>query len=374
MQKNIENLAKGEFFSVKNIVLSNTDNLGCELFSNRKYEDDFTIYNQKEIVMNGYVYSTNNRVEITKPNIQDKNYKISFLINTYNLEEGDNIQGEIQIITDAGELTVPYNYIIKDDDDTKIINKIRTVDDYYNLVVENFEKAFNLYCSNKIYKSKMMNDEKVQSYYEILSKGSSKYIAFYEFFSAFGHNIKEYLYNIDDNALRQYLENNKNDVVYTNIKNIEDNSVDNSDILNIIEKIVDKDFIDSLAISYVRKGYHDFIAFNIFTKALSYGSTVNNLYKAILESLPRNYDKKLPLYVYRYFYEDRSYTFEQKISLYENVIMSFDETDDIYKLFYDEIKQFALSEIYQNKISEPLIKLYKSILKIDIICKENASN
>ncbi|MCQ2609775.1 MAG: DUF5717 family protein, partial [Lachnospiraceae bacterium] len=111
-----------------------------------------------------------------------------------------------------------------------------------------------------------------------------------------------------------------------------------------------------------------------YTRALSFGSTINNLYKAILESLPRNYEKKLPLYVYRYFYEDRSYTFEQKISLYENVILAFTEVDDIYKLYYDEIRQFALSEIYQNKISESLVKLYKSILKVDIINKDNASN
>ncbi|MCQ2609774.1 MAG: DUF5717 family protein [Lachnospiraceae bacterium] len=216
MHKNVENLVKGEFFSVKINILADVSDLSCDLFSNRKYEDSLTIYNDKDHEMLGHIYSTNHRVRVNNEEIKGKNHKLSFYIDTVNVEDKTCIEGEFQIITDVGELIIPYKYEVSDDEDTKTIKSLNTIEDYHNLVITNVNLSLAIFDSKRIYKCKMMLDEKVLTYYETFKKGSSKYISFIEFFASCGYDVKSYLIDIEDPVLDKYLHSeDKKDMIDT---------------------------------------------------------------------------------------------------------------------------------------------------------------
>lgn len=371
MENIVESLAKGIVFNADLNLQSDIEALSCDLYAKRKYEDNIVVYANKPTDFEYRVVSTNYRVNIKSTILSDQKLNISFYIDTRFLDQNDKIDGYIRVYTTIGSKDIHYTYNIIEDSEDLLLKKITDINSYYNLFNTNFDFSFNIFNDSRFYQTDLLKDEKTLCYYEAIKKGVNKNIAIIEFFACFGLDIKPLFANKNDSLLNEYLSGNKNNVQYNEENN---KSYKNNELYDIINKINDKDLIDMVAISLIRRGYHDDIAFNIYMKTLSYGSTINNLYKMILLSLPENLDTKLPLYVYRYFFEDKTFTFEQKTLLYNHIINCFNESDDIYKMFYDEICQYALSEIYKNKISENLLSIYKKIINQNIITEANATN
>ena len=136
---------------------------------------------------------------------------------------------------------------------------------------------------------------------------------------------------------------------------------------NLIEGIRDKELLTVLASMCVRNNATDEISFRIYLKVIEKGSNINGIYDRFLMSIPDDYAYKLPLYIYRYYFDDKNYSFDDKAKLYENIIAAFDENEDVYQMYSNEILEYAISRIYQNRITESLIKIYNKVLSKNII-------
>ena len=142
----------------------------------------------------------------------------------------------------------------------------------------------------------------------------------------------------------------------------------------LIDNLTDKELLNVLASMCVRNNYTNKIAFKIYLKVIERGSDIGGIYDKFLLSIPDDYSYKLPLYIYRYYYDDKTYSFEDKAKLYENIIATFDESDNVYEMYTNEILEYAISRIYQNRITESLVKIYNKVLSVNLINENNCNN
>ena len=341
--------------------------------------------------MDGNAYSDNNRVTIKNSVINDKAFNISFTIDTTDLSDGDVISGHIYIITNVGNAEIPFEYKIVVDYITKKVLSLDTITDYYDFLCKNFEEGKKLFTDKKLYLAGFMKDEFTVSLYEGLIKSSNVDIALIEFFKAFEIDVTILYKDVDSEIVRRYIDATLDNIDIETIKSSSElnkllsaNSIDsknqliNKEVLDeaieIIENIKDKELLIVLASMCVRNNFTDELSFRIYLKVIEKGSNINGIYDKFLLSLPKEYPNKLPLYIYRYYFEDKSYSFDDKAKLYENIISVFSENDDVYMLYSNEMLEYAISRIYQNRITESLIKIYDKVLNINIINENNCNN
>ena len=371
-----EQLTNGECIRVDNILKSDVNEISYELLPGKIYEDSFNIFNDKEVEFEANIYTNNNRIKLRNNYVKAKRHKVAFQINTTNLKDDDYIKGHISIISDMGDLELKVVYHIVDTAENKIINSLNTVDDYYDLYLKDDALAKSLFNEKKLLKAPFLDDTMVYTAYDCLYNSSNKDIALIEFFSVFGIDIKSDQI-IKNPELAKFYSQKSDDTASDNTTQIDDTESENSKnkfLADIIENIKDKELTDNLAIYCIRNNLKNEIAFNFYLKAVTNGTILNGLIEKFLVSIPSNYTKKMPLYVYKLFYEDKSYSFEQKLNLYENIINVFDEQEPIYQLYNLEIREYAISQIYQIKISESLLKIYDKILNENLVTKNNSKN
>lgn len=370
-----EQLTNGECIKVDNILKSDINEISYDLLPGKIYEDSFIIFNDKEVEFEANIYSNNNRIRLKDSYIKTKRHKVSFQINTSNLKDDDYINAYISILSDIGDIEVKLSYHIVDIAENKIVNSLNSINDYYDLYLKDDSLAKHIFNNKNLMNAPFFNDTKVYTTYDCLYKSSNKDIALIEFFSVFNIDIKEQEF-AKNNDLRQYYSKpdieDKDDNITFDSEDTENNN--EKLIAELIDNIKDKELIDNLAIYCIRNNFKNLIAFNIYLNAVTSGTIINGLIEKFLLAIPSHYNKKMPLYVYRLFFEDKSYSFEQKLNLYENIINVFDENDPIYQLYSIEIRDYAISQIYQIKISESLLKIYDKILNETLITKNNSKN
>ena len=392
MQYNrVMSLSNGTCIKIDNSLTYRVKSITFELEKDKKYEDHINISNVRELNMDGNAYSDNNRVIIKNPIIKDKAYNISFTIDTVDLNDGDIISGNISILTNVGNANIPFEYKIIVDNLTRDSYKLNTITDYYDYMCSNFDDARTLFTDKRLLKAKFMQDEFTMGLYEGLIKSSNKDIALIEFFKAFEIDVTKLYLNVDDEIVRRYIDDTLDNIDLETIKSNENlnklltvNGLDNKDTLvndeimheasAIIENLKDKELLIVLASMCVRSNFTDELSFKIYLKVIEKGSNIHGIYDKFLLSIPENYPNKLPLYIYRYYFEDKNYSFDEKAKLYENIIAVFDEKSDVYMMYSSEMLEYAISRIYQNRITESLIKIYDKLLSVNIINENNCNN
>ncbi|MBO6119702.1 MAG: hypothetical protein J6P02_04490 [Lachnospiraceae bacterium] len=392
MQYNrVVSLANGTCIKIDNSLTCRVKSIDFELEKDKKYEDHVVISNVRELVMDGNCYSDNNRVVIKNPIINDKQVDLTFTINTIDLEAGDTISGEIHVITNVGTVSIPYVYKIIVNNIVKSIDLLESITDYYDLLQSDFELACQIFTDELFLKAKFLQDEFTMSLYEGLVRGSNTNIAIIEFFKAFEIDVSKLFINLDDEIVKRYIDDTLDNL---DINALEQNSrlnkmlsVDGAnykdeelsdeifrEATSLVDEIRDKELLMVIASMCVRNNFVDDISFRIYLKVIEKGSNINGIYDKFLLSIPNDYNYKLPLYIYRYYFDDKNYSFDDKSKLYENIIATFDENEEVYKMYNNEILEYAISRIYQNRITESLIKIYNKVLSKEIINENNCNN
>lgn len=392
MQYNrVGSLANGTCIKIDNSLTCRVKSITFELEKDKKYEDHIVVSNVRELVMDGNCFSDNNRVSIKNPVINDKQVDLKFLINTTDMSDGDIVKGKISIITNVGNLDIPFEYKVVSNSINRTINDLISITDYYDLMNTDFSTACSIFSTELFLKAPFLQDEFTMSLYEGLIKGSNINIAIIEFFKAFDIDVTKQFLRIDDEITRRYIDDTLDNIDLNTIpadsklnqalsvvENEYKDEIINNEILvesvALIDNIKDKELLTVLASMCVRNGFSDEISFRIYLKVIEKGSNINGIYDKFLLSIPDEYSNKLPLYIYRYYFDDKSYSFDDKSKLYENIIATFDENDDVYRMYSNEILEYAISRIYQNRITSSLIKIYNKVLSQNIINENNCNN
>ena len=148
------------------------------------YCDSFEVFNKLPGEIKGIVYSTNEYLTITENQFLGKINKIEYRIDTRVLEPGDEIKGRINIVTNGGEVYVPFDFRIKEESIECKTGKVSNMFHFINLVKEDYDEAQKMFLSDKFEKIVLKDNIEDICMYRGLIKNADKRLALEEFIIA----------------------------------------------------------------------------------------------------------------------------------------------------------------------------------------------
>ena len=107
----------------------------------------FLIKSSNELPLRGFVVSTDRRLKIEKKNFFAGEVNIEYEIDACTCTEGEIIKGEIDIISNGGELTIPYEIEVEEKSLKTETGKIKNLVHFANLVQFDYEEALRIFKS-----------------------------------------------------------------------------------------------------------------------------------------------------------------------------------------------------------------------------------
>lgn len=171
--------------------------LSIELFLQKgeTAEGSFIVSGPQERLMEGYVYSAEQRMEcLTKEFIGVKE-EISYRFDPVGMQEGDTLEGQFSIISNYGEYEIPYRIEITGSSVTSSLGDIKNMFHFANLAKANWEEAVKLFYSNSF--RKIFTDGNDRQYY-----GAYKGLS-----AVYGNeqNVEEFLLEINKKQRVEYI-------------------------------------------------------------------------------------------------------------------------------------------------------------------------
>ena len=126
MKELIDKLARGKIEYEKPVIESSVSEIDMVLRSEKLTEGSFELYTQNKRKFKGMVYSTHEFVHI---NDEDRTFisnskAIRYCVDTIYLNEGDVIEGSINVVTDGGELSISFKFKVEAASVTSSIGEI----------------------------------------------------------------------------------------------------------------------------------------------------------------------------------------------------------------------------------------------------------
>lgn len=184
MKEKITQLSKGIFeYELPQMMLSE-EKIEFEVESGKEYRGTLTVKNNKNVEMKGLVYSSTHIFHIENSSFVGRENKISYVFYAKEFEEKQNITGAITIVSNCGEITVPFTiHIITPYIETKI-GKIDNLFHFANLAKVDWTEAAHLFKSKEFEKIFLHRDTENKVIYRSLMKGISTSQALEEFLIA----------------------------------------------------------------------------------------------------------------------------------------------------------------------------------------------
>lgn len=186
MKSKIERLIKEDFdYELPNIILSQNE-INIKTQADNIIEGGFSVSNSRNTTMKGLVYSSNPALYIITDAFKGKDNHISFNIDTKNLHQGDRIIGKISIISDCGEISIPYNINIEAPYFETSLFKVNDLKKFAHLAKIDWLEAKTIFKSEEFSKVILKNNQNHISLYENLIKNASNSNALEEFLISTG--------------------------------------------------------------------------------------------------------------------------------------------------------------------------------------------
>ena len=200
MREYINRLSRGKFrYDIPDIIQPDDviiEDVICDTIHNAEF------HIQAQDVIKGVVYSDNAKVTVLTPSFAGKDSDIKYVIDARGLSEGDSIEGEFTLVTNAGEKEVLYSFTaVKETVDTSL-GKADNLFHFTNLVQVNKEEAVSLYRSDKFKKIFLQGDDVLNNLYDVLYDRENVYESMEEFLIAI--KKKSALTFSVDNNIRDY--------------------------------------------------------------------------------------------------------------------------------------------------------------------------
>ncbi len=154
------------------------------------YRGSFEIYGKNDNELKGIVYSTDEKLRIITNQFIGKKNKIEYEVSGHNAENGDVIQGRINIVSNGGEVFIPFNITIKAESIPSSRGEISNLFHFINLVKQEYEEALRMFLSADFERIILKKDVAGRCLYQGLISGYNKRRALEEFIIAINKKQK----------------------------------------------------------------------------------------------------------------------------------------------------------------------------------------
>lgn len=209
MKEKVERLAKGIFdFETPEILLSEEE-LVITVDAGKNYSGSFTIKNNKNTPVKGVLYSSNELLRLEQNSFTERENEIRYTFIGENMNPQESVKGEICIVSDCGEILLPFTVNIEAPYLNSSIGIIKDLFHFTNLARTDTAEAIKLFKSPEFKGILVHQDVKYMFLYQNLMKSRSTSQAMEEFLITIRKKIPVNItvdktalhYEIDDESL-----------------------------------------------------------------------------------------------------------------------------------------------------------------------------
>lgn len=135
----------GKHLPKKSLLSFSAEELSISLNAGDTIVDNFQIIYDGNENLEGEVYSTDLRMQITTDKIEGRTRTIYYQYSGIGLKEGEELNGEVTVVSTLGEYTLPYKVTVYKDSLSSSIGPIRNLFLFANLAKSDFNEAVNLF-------------------------------------------------------------------------------------------------------------------------------------------------------------------------------------------------------------------------------------
>lgn len=181
MRETIEKLARGVIEYDLPVLEASVSEIDKKVRSEKAFRSSFTVFSSNGMSLKGFVYSTNENIIIEDKTFSGNKQEINFSVATEYINDGDEVVGEIYVVSNGGELSIPVKLKVESVSYTTSIGELKNLFHFANLVQMNYDEALNIFKSDDFAHIFLQDDFYLLSMYEGLKKSKSINIAMEEF-------------------------------------------------------------------------------------------------------------------------------------------------------------------------------------------------
>ena len=145
MDKHIEGLINGQFEYERGMLEFSEQRIECTLRPGEMLEGSFTVFGPEDKPVEGFVSSTEIRMEVLTPAFSGGQDVIGYRFRAEGLVSGDVIKGDFRIISNRGEYMLPFVVTVELEHVESTMGEIRNLFHFANLAKTDWNEAMNLF-------------------------------------------------------------------------------------------------------------------------------------------------------------------------------------------------------------------------------------
>ena len=165
LKEKIEALSNKEFEYEPPLLCLSKEEIRIEAIAGQVFEDSFTIKNSINRRMKGVIYSSNRLLTLHKDTFVGQEAMITYQFNAEFLQPGDVVEGEVTLVSDCGEYTIPFLVKVEAPYYMTSVGKVKDLSQFTSLARVDWSEA------KKIFRS--------EDFENVILRDDSQYIVTY---------------------------------------------------------------------------------------------------------------------------------------------------------------------------------------------------
>lgn len=171
LRERVEELGRGDFKMNTPKIEISTSFIEINLNVDEDYEGCFSLKSLNDYKMKGMVYTSTHRMQCMNSQFIGAQANILFRFSAKGICEGKSIKGKFYIISNGGELTLPFIINVRKHEILSSIGKISNLFHFTNLAASNWKEAFDVFQSPMFQNIFINNDKRYENIYLALTSG-----------------------------------------------------------------------------------------------------------------------------------------------------------------------------------------------------------
>ena len=181
MKDKIGKFAKGQFEYTSPQIILSSEIIEGTAFAGTILTGSLTVSSSGGGVMKALIYSDREELRFEKDSYIGIKNEIRYTLNCVEAIPGENIEGKFIVVSNLGEIEIPYSYkVVKQALDTEGV-KLKDLYEFTEYAKKDFYQATKLFVSEEFSRAFLGKDARLKMLYDSLIKGEDKRVALEEF-------------------------------------------------------------------------------------------------------------------------------------------------------------------------------------------------